>query len=235
MYYAKPDSPKGDEMLGRVWAFVKNLSNEKKYTNPSDKTRDDDDNKKSVILALLEASEISLTSVDTHCQTRISGELFKLISWHLPGSRLRPLIAAEDLPPVLGADEESMKARIELAPLRAQELFKRMKREDTGEIRRVIEQQLSVDGEQPPLWKRYEAYYDDLYRRTKNDNGVGYRQDEHILARDEHGNLVSKYQQDGTLRAVPIIVYYQSEFQVFEHTFTALLREEFEMQRAFIY
>jgi hypothetical protein len=235
MYYAETNSPKGDEMLGRVWAFMKNLANKKPYANDAAKQRDDADNKKSVVLALLEASEISSNSVDTHCQTRTSGELFKLIAWHLPGSKLRPLIAADDLPSISSDDDASMYERIESAPFRAHELFNRMKREDSGEIRKVIKHQLEIDGDQPPLWKRYEAYYDDLYRRTKNDDGIGYKLDEHILTRDNRGNLVSKYQQDGTLRPAPVIVYYQAEFQVFEQTFSELMKKKFEEHRSLIY
>ena len=224
MYYAKPDSPLGDEMLGRVWYVMKIISRDPK---------DLELNKKSVVLALLEASEISQTSIDTHCQTRTTGELMKLISWHLEGSNLRPLIAAIDLPPV--QSDADIEARIAAAPLRAQELFKRIKEDDGGTIKRLIDSFYLMTGTELPLWKRYEAYYDLLYGRTKNDNGIRYRLDEHILMRDDHGNLVSKYNTDGSMKAVLNIVYYQSEFQVFEKTFTELMQKEFEKQRGLKY
>jgi len=47
--------------------------------------------------------------------------------------------------------------------------------------------------------------------------------------------LVSKYNVDGSLRATPVIVYYQSEFQVLEQAFTELMRKEFEEQRGLKY
>ena len=131
--------------------------------------------------------------------------------------------------------DAAVKARIMAAPLRAQELFSIIKREDSGEIRKLIEHQNAIDGNEPKLWQRYEAYYDDLYRRTKTEDGNGYRLDEHILMRDDRGNLVSKYNTDGSLRATPVIVYYQSEFQVFEQVFTELMRKEFEEQRGLTY
>ncbi len=232
MYYAKPESPRGDEMLGRAWAFMKRMATEK----------GDNDFKKEIVFALLETAEISGARVDTHCQTRTSGELFKVLSWHLPDSKLKSLIATADLPPVLSNTD--IQARIEAAPLRARDLFKRMKQEDSGEIRRLIERCIDENILQPELWQRYEAYYDDLYRRTKitdgtpyNENihiqspdGRMYRRDEHILMRDDHGNLVQAFNADGTTREHPSIIYYQSEFQVFEHAFTQLMKHEFEDQ-----
>ncbi len=110
----------------------------------------------SVILAILEASEISEISVVTHYQTRMTGELMKAIAWYLPGSKLRPLIAGTDLPPV--QTDEDMKMRVMAAPERAQELFNRLKREESGAIRALLE--TTPD---PELWERYQAYYDDFY------------------------------------------------------------------------
>ena len=236
MYYAKPQSPRGDEMLGRTWAFMKQMADKKK----------DPDLKKAVVLALLETVEISGAHIHTHCQTRTSGELFKMLSWHLPDSKLRSLISANDLPTVVS--DTDMPARINAAPIRARDLFKIMKQEDEGERRRLIERCIAEDRD-PELWERYEAYYDDLYRRTKvtggtpyNENlhirladGRMYRRDEHILTRDDRGNLVSAFNADGALRAQPIIVYYQAEFQVFEHAFTQLMKREFEDQRGLKY
>ena len=253
MYHAKENSPKGDEMLGRVWAYMKNLVNGKTYVTAAAKKTELNDYKKAVVLALVEASEISPTSISTHCQTRTSGELFKLIAWHLPDSKLRPLIAAVDAPTV--RTDADPKTRIINAATYARRLFNIMRQEDSGEIKRLREEQLDIDGGQPPLWKLYEAYYDDLYRRTKGKPGDGYekdangyRLDEHILTRDGRGNLVSKYQitpvhdhrgkfefNKITLRQEPLIVYYQAEFQVFEHTFTELMRKEFEEQRGLKY
>ena len=164
---------------------------------------------------------------------RITGELMKLASWYLEGSNLRPLIAALDLPTVQSS--AVIEARIITAPLRAEELFIRIKREDSGAIRRLLEHTYTTTGNEPELWQRYEAYYDDLYGRTKTEDGNGYRLDEYILVRDDQGNLVSKYNPDGSLRATPVIVYYQSEFQVFEKIFTELMHKEFEEQRGLKY
>ena len=225
MYFGRSDVPLGDEMLGRTWFYMKKTSKDAQELEL---------NKKSVILALLEASEISETGVDTHCQTRITGELMKLVAVNnLPGSHLHPLIIGADLPPAHVADE--IRERITTAALRAQQRFSIIKREEDGAIRRLLDRSYARTGNEPPLWERYEAYYDDLYRRTKNENGVGYKLDDHILMRDDLGNLVSKYNADGSLRAEPNIVYYQSEFQVFEKTFTELMRREFEEQRGYKY
>jgi hypothetical protein len=179
-------------------------------------------------------------------KTRISGELFKMLSWHLPDSKLRSLISANDSPAVVS--DADMPVRINAAPIRARDLFNIMKREDSGETRRLIARCIQ-EGRDPELWERYEAYYDDLYRRTKVTDGTPYnerlhirlsdgrmyKRDEHILMRDNHGNLVRLYDQNGTLRARPIIVYYQAEFQVFEHAFTQLMKHEFEDQRGLKY
>ena len=53
--------------------------------------------------------------------------------------------------------------------------------------------------------------------------------------RDDRGNLASLYDDTGALRAAPVVVYYQAEFQVFEQVFTELMRREFEEQRGLIY
>jgi hypothetical protein len=92
--------------------------------------KDKEDYKKSVVLALLEAAEVSQTSIDTHCQTRITGELMKLVAFILPSSHLRPLIAGTELLPVQSARD--IEARITAAPLRAQQLFKKIKEDDGG-------------------------------------------------------------------------------------------------------
>jgi hypothetical protein len=147
------------------------------------------------------------------------------------GSKLRPLIAADDLPPVTSDDD--IKARIASAPFRAQQLFNRMKREDSGVIRALIERKM-IEGGNPELWERYQAYYDTLYRRKRNEDG-SFQKDENILTRNDHGDLVSLYDGDGNLRPEPIIVYYQAEFQVFEQAFTELMRKQFEEQRGLIY
>ncbi len=46
--------------------------------------------------------------------------------------------------------------------------------------------------------------------------------------RDKRGNLVSAFNADGSLREIPLVIYYQAEFQVFEHVFTQLMKREFE-------
>lgn len=199
MYYAKSGAPKGDVMLGRVWFYMKAISK-----NATDLEL----NQRSVILAILEAAEISRSGVNTHCQTRMTGELMKLIAWHLPDSKLRSLIAGSDLPAV--ASDADMVARITGAPERANQLFNRLKREDVGAIRTLLE-----TNPEPELWQRYQAYYDDLYGRTRKPDG-SFKKDEHVLMRDNRGNLVRLYKADGTPRPDPEIVYYQAEFQVFE-------------------
>ena len=245
MYYAKPEAPTGDEMLGRTWAFMKNLAKRKGYPTEEAWKKDVEDYKKSVVFALLEAAEISGAGVDTHCQTRTSGELFKMLAWHLPGSKLRELIAAPDS---IVARDGSIEKRIAEAPLNAQIVFRGIKDEGTGEIRRLFER-CDSEGRTPELWEQYEAYYDTLYRRTKVDEGAAYnpdihirlsdgrmyKKDEHILMRDGRGNLVSPYNADGTLREMPIIIYHQAQFQVLEHTFTQLMKREFEDQRGLKY
>ena len=97
---------------------------------------------------------------------------------------------------------------------------------------------MGIDGTEPELFEIYLAYYDDLYQRTVISDVDGkreYKKDEHILMRDDHGNLVSLYNDDGSMRETPQIVYYQSEFQVLEHAFTELMRQEFEEQRSIKY
>ena len=224
MYYAKPDAPMGDELLGRTWFYMKAMAK-----NP----KDEELNKKSVILSMLEAAELSGSGANTHCQTRMTGELMKLIAFHLPDSKLRPLIAGTDLPPVAEGDVEAMRARIAAAPLRAVELFSRIKREDSGIIRALIER-CDEEGKDPELWQRYQAYYDELYGRIREEDG-SIKKDEHLLMRDDHGNLVKMYDAGGNLQAIPEVVYYQAEFQVFEQAFTELMRREFEEQRGLIY
>jgi hypothetical protein len=227
MYYAKPSppAPKGDEMLAKVWFMMKKIGEEK----PADA----EDLKKSVILAILEAADIENGRVGTHCQTRITGELMKCIAWHLPDSRLRPLIAAEDVPPVRNNDD--IKARIILAPDKGKQIFKKLNALSEGNSRKVWKEAEDKDAK-PELWQIYEAYYDDLYRRRKNPDGT-YAVDENILTRDEHGNLAKRHRADGTLRepGEVEIVYYQSEFQVLEQAFTECMRQEFEEQRGLIY
>ncbi|MBY0281913.1 MAG: hypothetical protein K2W94_07115 [Alphaproteobacteria bacterium] len=92
----------------------------------------------------------------------------------------------------------------------------------------------STENREPELWELYEVYYDELYQRTKNPDG-SYKNNERILGRDINGNLVNKYQADGTPLAEPNIIYHQAEFQVLEYVFTELLKREFEEQRGLIY
>ena len=216
MYYARPDSPSGDEMLGRTWFYMKKIASNEK---------DAELNKESVIFALLDSVEMLGNSLYTHCQTRITGELMKLLSWYLPGSKLPSFVAAEDLPQV--QCDQDVTDRIEAAPFRAQQLFNHLKKEDSGGIRNLVERHID-QGTDPQLWERYEAYYDALYRRARDDDREGYKRDENILMRDERGNLVSAFNADGSLRENPLIIYYQAEFQVFEHVFTQLMKREFE-------
>ena len=117
---------------------------------------------------------------------------------------------------------------------RARQLFNTLKREDSGVIRTLIEKHIAA-GTEPELGERYQAYYDGLYRRTRNAAGA-IKKDEHILLRDPRGNLVRSYfDATGNPRAEPIIVYHQAEFQGFEQAFTELMRKQFEEQRGLIY
>jgi hypothetical protein len=223
MFYAKPESPKGDEVLGRVWHMMKKRGEGKP---------DADDYKKSVVLAILDAAEISGSRADTYCQTRITGELMKLLAWHLPDSKLRSLIAANDVPPAI--TDADISTRITFAPTRAEQIFKVIHREDTGEVYK-LRYHHTVEGTDPELWELYQAYYDDLYRRNKV--GGVYVFDANTLTRNAYGNLVKAHQADGTLRPADAveIVYHQAEFQVLEMTFTELMRKEFEEQRGLKY
>ena len=90
IYYDKPDALKGDEMLGRIWFYMKAIAKN---------TKDEELNKRSVIISMVEAAELSGSSTNTHCQTRMTGELMKLLAFNLEGSKLLPLIAGNDLPP----------------------------------------------------------------------------------------------------------------------------------------
>jgi hypothetical protein len=226
MFYARPDSPKGDEVLGRVWFMMKK-------TGEGKSAQDAEDYKKSVVLAILESAEISERSEDTHCQTRITGELMKAIVQVLPDSKLRQHIAAEE--PAIATTDQDIVSRIDNAPIQAKLLFDRIHREDTGEVRKLRELQ-TEQGADPELWELYQAYYDDLYQRTKNPDGT-YRLDANTLTRDDHGNLVKAHLEDGSARspAEVQIVYHQAEFQVLEQAFTEYMRKEFEEQRGLKY
>jgi hypothetical protein len=223
MFYAKPESDKGDEVLGRVWFFMKKFYRGKP---------DADDYKRSVILAILEAAEISAKTADTHCQTRVTGELLKAIAPTLPGAKLMALITGTDSP--APTSEADIRARIDAAPLAAAGIFNRIKREGQA-VQNLWRIHTEADTN-PELWELYEAYYDDLYRRTKDTHG-NYKNDENTLTRDNLGNSVRGFNADGTPRpaAEVEIVYYQSEFQVLEKAFTDLMKKEFEDQRGLVY
>jgi hypothetical protein len=251
MLYAKPDSPKGDEVLGRVWCLMNSIVT-KADVNASvgDQEaleallRDATEYRRSVVLAILEAAEVSQSTVDTHCQTRMTGELLKLACWHLEGSTLRRLIAADDS--LVVQSDTDIELRIAAAPKKAENIFKAMFRVETPNVRALWARH-SEAGTNPELFELYLAYYDDLYRRAPVRDAAGaqgkiqYKKDEHILERDQRGNLVSKYNADGTLRvnpqgqAAPEIVYYQAEFAVLEHEFSKRMKAEFEEQRGLVY
>jgi hypothetical protein len=130
-----------------------------------------------------------------------------------------------------------MRARIDAASVKAVQLFRVIHREDAGAVKALRDKHI-VDLTTPELFEVYQAYYNDLYRRTPimDKNGkIQYKQDEHILNRDAYGNLVSLYNADGSPREVPQIVYYQAEFQVIEQNFTELMCQEFEEQRGLKY
>ena len=231
MFYAKSKSSKGDQVLGRVWYMMKKIGEDKHGRDPKE---DPEVYKKSIVLAILEAAELSEGKTDIHCQTRITGELMKAIAWNLPDSKLRPLIAADDLPPA--TTDTDMITRIAFAPDRAKQIFKRIYSiPKEGGLYSLWKRHLE-QATTPELWEFYQAYYDDLYRRTKNPDG-GYRLDDNTLTRDDHGNLVRAHLADGTPRppAEVEIVYHQAEFQVLELAFTELMRKEFEEQRGLKY
>jgi acyl-CoA-binding protein len=220
MYYAKSDSPKGDEMLGRTWHLMRNVS------------KSDQDlalNQRSVALALLNSVDVCGQLVSTHCQTRTTGQLMQLVCCYLEGSHLRPVII-NDRDESAATSDAAVIDRIKAAPALARSLFDSFRREDQGEIRRLIERHNEA-GVEPQLWERYKAYYDMLYRRTSKASGKGYYCDENILTMDELGNMVSKYGANGWSRAAPVIIYYQAEFLVLEKVFTDLMHAEFEKKR----
>lgn len=255
--YAKPDSLKGDEVLGRVWFLINNIISEKfiadaAAANDAETLKkmhnDRNANCRSVVLAILEAAELSNTNAQTHCQTRLTGELLKLTSWHLEHSKLRKLIAHDDSLEV-NSDADIM-MRIKAAPAKADSLFKAI-HTTSPNVKKLWEKHLTL-GSKPELFELEMTYYDDFYRRTPVLNAAGqlqvtrhgiiaYKKDENILERDDLGNLVKKYNADGSLKRnamgaeEPEIVYYQAEFAVLEHEFTKRMKAEFEDQRGLVY
>lgn len=229
MFYAKPSSAKGDEILGMAWYMMKEIG---AFKHQADSKENPDDYKRSVVLAILEAAdEISQDRAVTHCQTRTTGELMKCIAHHLPGSHLKKHIAIDD--GQLAANDGDKRTRIAGALMRAEILFNKIKSGYGPSVTARWAHHIEQDTK-PGLWELYEAYYDDLYRRSKDANG-NYVNNDNTLVRDAHGNLVKGYLADGTRNPNPEIVYYQAEFQVLEHAFTEHMRKEFEEQRGLVY
>ena len=259
MLYANPDSPKGDEVLGRVWFLMNNIISERfinDVTASSDEKKlqvmreDRNTHRRSVVLAILEAAEINGEVAHINCQTRMTGELLKLACWHTGAeSKLRKLIAFDDSLEV--ETESDIQLRIDVAPMKAKNIFESMKRGEAPAVRALWEKH-NESKTPPDLYEYYLVYYDGLYRRTTvlgpdgnpefGPNGMlKYKKDEHILERDNLGNLVSRYNADGSLRRNTAgaeeteIVYYQAEFAIIEHEFTKLLKAEFQDQRGILY
>jgi hypothetical protein len=257
MLYAKPDSPKGDEVLGRVWFLMNNIISEKfiadaAAANDAETLKairnDRNANCRSVVLAILEAAELSNTNAQTHCQTRLTGELLKITSWHLEHSKLRKLIAHDDSLEV--NSDADIRMRIKAAPAKADSLFKAI-HTTSPNVKKLWGKHLTL-GSKPELFELEMTYYDDLYGRTPvldtadqlqvtRHGIIAYKKDEHILERDDLGNLVKKYNADVSLKRnamgaeEPEIVYYQAEFAVLEHEFTKRMKAEFEDQRGLVY
>ena len=221
MIYGDPrvGSIMGDEVLGRAWLVMKNLD---AHEDPSGKA---DDYRRTLIHALVEAADIDPGLTQVNCQTRVTGELSKALSWHLEGSELRQLIAADE--PILGTGDDAIKRRIARAPEIAQRIFKGLFAEGWNWYN-------------PELFKVYRTFYDALYRRKSVVDAVSgvtsHPHDDQMLELDRDGNAVSPYAADGSPRADgPVLVYYQAEFLAIEHAFTSWLVKDFERQRGVLY
>ncbi|CAO5679028.1 MAG: hypothetical protein NEHIOOID_01023 [Holosporales bacterium] len=119
------------------------------------------------------------------------------------------------------ADGNDVKQCIADGRMKAKRIF-----DATKESRPFIELYAKYD--KPELFELYMCYYDALYQGKTiiGEDGIARRKkDEYVLERDASGNMVRRYNADGSLRNNPIIVYHQAEFVIMELEFTKLLRE----------
>ncbi|MBY0280747.1 MAG: hypothetical protein K2W94_01145 [Alphaproteobacteria bacterium] len=217
----------GDQVLAATWYYLK-LKDQ--HRNPNEYYF-----REELVKWLLDSiDEIESSSADMKCQTRITGEIIRKLSLHEEGLKIKPYVIREEDPS--SPDNEMIKKLIKAAPEKAEILFKAFRQQESlRAINGFSSDQKTNDQRKPELWEIYQIYYDRLYCRTLNPDGITYKHDENILMRDAHGNLVKLYDINGNRRATPLIVYYQAEFQVLEQEFTELMRRHFELQRGLEY
>lgn len=228
MLYAKPDTPKADEFLGRAWWLTKKIAEEKTQNMPECAAKVEQDAlRKSIGLALLEAVDhSSYGKVSIRCPTRITGEMMKCVCWNLPGSQLRGLIAGRNaLAPL---QEQNIQDQIASAQLEARQMFLGI--HDSG----VNLKKLYADDPSPELWRVYQAMFDDFYKRNRHNNGT-LIVSEHTLMRDHLGRVVKAFQADGSPRHTPEVVYPQVIFTAIEKAFADLLCQNYEKRRGVAY
>ena len=177
-----------------------------------------DDYRRSMVVAILNAAEITGARTDAHCQTRITGELLSALAPSLKKSKLIDSITS-------GAGLEGLSdnvpTRVDNAAATANKIFEGVSND-------------SKSWNNSELYRIYRTFYDALYQRTPQQDAAGhttYLHNEHILQRDAQGNLVRNYDAEGKLLRPAVLVYYQAEFQIIEHTFTQLLRKRLEEQK----
>ncbi|CAO5679820.1 MAG: hypothetical protein NEHIOOID_01117 [Holosporales bacterium] len=237
MLYGKSTAITGDVLLGQIWHLIKTSLSEQDIekslqTNEAVETlvRESSSRKRSVVLALLNGIDFDRRKADIRCQTRITGELLKMACFYFGSeSSLRRFIA--DGNDVETSRPQDIEQRIADAPMKAKRIFDAVK-----ESSRFIE--LYTESDKPELFELYMCYYDALYQGKTiiGEDGIPKRQkDEHVLERDASGNMVRRYNADGSLRDNPIIVYYQAEFALIEREFTKLLKCEFHENRVLTY
>lgn len=91
--------------------------------------------------------------------------------------------------------------------------------EEGVNLRRIL-----TDTHKHELWRRYEAYFDDLYGRTKTHDGR-YVKNSYTCEIATNGDLIRPYQDDGSLRPTPELVYPGWQFWVIEAQFVNLLKK----------
>ncbi|CAO5676028.1 MAG: hypothetical protein NEHIOOID_00628 [Holosporales bacterium] len=237
MLYGKATDITGDVLLGQIWHLIKTSLSQQDVekslqTNEAVEAlvRESSSRKRSVVLALLNGIDFDREKADIRCQTRITGELLKMACFYFGSdSSLRRFIA--DGNDVETSRPQDIEQRIANAPMKAKRIFDAVK-----ESPRFIE--LYTESDKPELFELYMCYYDALYQGKTiiGEDGMPKRQkDEHVLERDASGNMVRRYNADGSLRDNPIIVYYQAEFAIMEREFTKLLKRKFHENRGLIY
>ena len=229
MLFGVPNVPNGDEVLARLWYLMKE-KDRKEAEDAVDEERAEkaeasaEDYKRSVFLAILEAAEVNSDgTADTHCQTRVTGELLKLAAHHLKGSELIKWIApAKDY-------SDDMTKRIEGAALAAGHIFRSI---TNGKVFRRLMDAYEREDRKPEAFELCRLYYGTLYGEPifQETVIVGYKENENALTMDEKGNLISLYDEKGIRRIKAKIVYIQAQFLAIEQEFTKLLREALKIQ-----